>query len=749
MANTVPESEKFKKSRRITAKSELLRLTGTLPGERAAKGDVINERVTVKDSDPSHKPRQIELKKKLAEGGEGSVYTTSLGGGFVAKIYRRDRLTSDRKGKIELMISKKIDCPGICFPEAVVLNGNGEFVGYLMREAKGYELGKSVFQPKLFLQKFKNWTKKDTIQLCITILEKIKYLNDRNVILGDINPANILVVSPKEVYFVDCDSYQVEGYPCPVGTVNFTPPEAQQWKDYKTNLRTQEMENFAIATLLFMIMLPGKPPYSAVGGESQSKNIINGDFPYPLTEDTNKTPPGKWGFIWSHMSYKTKEAFFQTFKKGQKHFQPTRRLSTDEWIKVFETYHYSMANMIKNDPMSNDIFPTRKKGENIVEYRTCTSCHQKFGITRNRLDWEQRKSQQEGNTVRVEVCDDCKSNRSRGNTYTRSTTTYQRTGTRYQRPTSTTSRRSSGYRSATTSATTRQTASTTQSKIVGSGSARKTTYSSTPSSKPKQTQQTASTSGSSKDKKTVWIFVAIVVVLLLIFAVPMCSNRNSNYSTGSSSSNAQTYQTYHSDLEKKTDEKLAQEDAIAKFGNYPTSADGKNGPIYWRLLEQTDDTMTFYSVFVLDGVSFNSSEGECSWNDSSIRAWLNNEFINAAFTEEERAQLIPVDEGDPDALVSLMSVDQAKAANSDLALYATPYALKQGVTATWQITNKDKEVVKDGCAEWWLRNGESNTRAPIIAGMWYPNDKGQYYEEMPTTSKSGVVPVIKVATNNS
>lgn len=136
MANTVPESEKFKKSRRITAKSEPLRLTGTLPGERAAKGDVINERVTVKDSDPSHKPRQIELKKKLAEGGEGSVYTTSLGGGFVAKIYRRDRLTSDRKGKIELMISKKIDCPGICFPEAVVLNGNGEFVGYLMRKQK-------------------------------------------------------------------------------------------------------------------------------------------------------------------------------------------------------------------------------------------------------------------------------------------------------------------------------------------------------------------------------------------------------------------------------------------------------------------------------------------------------------------------------------------------------------------------------------------------------------------------------------
>lgn len=97
--------------------------------------------------------------------------------------------------------------------------------------------------------------------LCITILKKLKYLHDRNVILGDINPNNILVVSPTEVYFVDTDSYQIEGFPCPVGTINFTAPEIQR-KDFSTFLRTIGNERFAVATLLFMIMLPGKPPYS-------------------------------------------------------------------------------------------------------------------------------------------------------------------------------------------------------------------------------------------------------------------------------------------------------------------------------------------------------------------------------------------------------------------------------------------------------------------------------------------------------
>lgn len=82
--------------------------------------------------------------------------------------------------------------------------------------------------------------------LCITILKKLKYLHDRNVILGDINPNNILVVSPTEVYFVDTDSYQIEGFPCPVGTINFTAPEIQR-KDFSTFLRTIGNERFAVA----------------------------------------------------------------------------------------------------------------------------------------------------------------------------------------------------------------------------------------------------------------------------------------------------------------------------------------------------------------------------------------------------------------------------------------------------------------------------------------------------------------------
>ena len=228
----------------------------------------------------------IKLTKELGSGGEAIVYLTNTP--YVAKIYKNDNITKRKYEKIKLMLSKNINCSGICYPVEIIYNSKNEFVGYLMPQAKGQELQKSVFGPKpLFLKKFPDWKKRDTVELCVTILGKIKYLHDRNIIMGDINPANILVVSPKEVYFVDTDSYQVEDFPCPVGTNNYTAPEIQR-KHFSDFLRTRGNENFAVATLLFMIMLPGKPPYSQQGGEDPISNIIKMDFSYPFGDNSNK-----------------------------------------------------------------------------------------------------------------------------------------------------------------------------------------------------------------------------------------------------------------------------------------------------------------------------------------------------------------------------------------------------------------------------------------------------------------------------
>jgi len=316
----------------------------------------------------------IRLEGKLASGGEGIIYCTNTP--FVAKIYNQEKITDRKHKKLQLMLSKKFECEGICYPVEIIYNQYEQFVGYLMPAAKGKELQKCLFIPPLFKKTFPTWKKRDVVELAITILKKIKYLNARNIIMGDINPMNILVVSTKEVYFVDTDSYQIQDYPCPVGTTNYTAPEIQGCR-FTDFLRTMGHENFAIATLLFMLMLPGKPPYSQQGGVNPAQNIKNMDFSYPFGDNSNKkTPDGPWRFMWSHLTYAIKKAFYNTFMKGGEYANENNRLNVDKWLGLFEEYLNLLdsGKFGQQDKMSEELFPTRFKKNPNATYIKCKLC---------------------------------------------------------------------------------------------------------------------------------------------------------------------------------------------------------------------------------------------------------------------------------------------------------------------------------------------------------------------------------------
>lgn len=312
----------------------------------------------------SKKYGSIKLIKEIARGGEGTAYLTN--NNLVCKIYKKEKLTKNKLDKLNLMLHKPINKKGICWPKDLVYNAQNEFVGFLMDKADGAELQKTVFMPMLLRKKFPNWKRYNLVKLSDTILSLISYLHDKNVIIGDINPLNILVKSETEVYFIDTDSFQIENYPCTVGTINYTAPEIQN-KDYKKFLRTFEHENFAVATLLFMILLPGKPPYSQQGGGNPSTNIKKQDFSYPLGDKTNKkTPPGQWRYIWSNLLYSMKEAFYNTFKEG-------KRLSVDEWHKLIKQYLYELD----QNHVLHEIFPNHFKIVDPIEVYCC-KCARKY-----------------------------------------------------------------------------------------------------------------------------------------------------------------------------------------------------------------------------------------------------------------------------------------------------------------------------------------------------------------------------------
>lgn len=314
----------------------------------------------------------------LGEGGEGSVYEG--GGNTVVKIFDKDHITQHRKSKIELLVGSGLQAKGLCIPSATVHNAAGEFVGYVMPRASGRE-ARTIFNIRKLEKDFPTWRKSDLVDICISFLKQVEYLHSMNVILGDINPKNLMIDDRKNVFIIDADSWQLEGYPCPVGTPMYTSP-AMLGKTYADDLRTMEDELFAVATMLFQIVMTGQFPYMRTGTDGDMVQLIReGNFAFQYENRNNKDQPdGDWRFIWSHIHKPVKDLFWHTFHKEGRYYK--KRPTATEWLKAFKGYKAYLADKRSNfDPMSNDVRPIRNKAfKRDTPIEDCASCSRKHAI---------------------------------------------------------------------------------------------------------------------------------------------------------------------------------------------------------------------------------------------------------------------------------------------------------------------------------------------------------------------------------
>lgn len=314
----------------------------------------------------------------LGEGGEGSVYEGP--DNMVVKVFDKDHITQHRKSKIELLVSSGLQAKGLCVPSALLHNVEGEFVGYVMPKASGRE-ARTIFNIRKLEKDFPSWKKSDLVDICISFLEQVQLLHSMNVVLGDINPKNLMIDDRKNVFIIDADSWQVEGYPCPVGTPMYTSP-AMLGKTYAEDLRTMQDELFAVATMLFQIVMTGQFPYMRTGTDGDMVQLIKeGNFAFQYENRNNKDQPdGDWKFIWSHIHKPVKDLFWHTFHKEGRRY--TKRPTAAEWLEAFKAYKAYLGNKRLNfDPMSNDVRPIRNKAfRPDTPIQDCTNCGRKHAI---------------------------------------------------------------------------------------------------------------------------------------------------------------------------------------------------------------------------------------------------------------------------------------------------------------------------------------------------------------------------------
>ncbi len=257
-----------------------------------------------------------------------------------------------------------------------------------------------------------------------------------------------------------------------------------------------------------------------------------------------------------------------------------------------------------------------------------------------------------------------------------------------------------------------------------------------------------------KRNKKIAVIVATCVAVLVCFAIlfatlikPMMIY-NDAVELQNNGEYADAYEKFSSIKYKDSKEKAAEIFTLAQrqklssvqvgdyvtFGSYEQDNNTENGKevIEWYILAKESNRIFVVSKSALDCQPYNTEYMNVTWETCSLRQWLNNDFLSAAFTEEESA-MIPVatvskavnfgygtEAGrETQDKICLLSMEDAYCYYQEEfpVCQATPYAVAKGAYQDENSTN----------CWWWLRGaGMSEVHASLVDGKGEVNEKGNF-----------------------
>lgn len=167
------------------------------------------------------------------------------------------------------------------------------------------------------------------------------------------------------------------------------------------------------------------------------------------------------------------------------------------------------------------------------------------------------------------------------------------------------------------------------------------------------------------------------------------------------------------------------------FGTYEQDNNTSNGAedIEWIVLAISDGKALLITVNLLDNVKYNNELKKVTWETCTLRTWMNNDFLNTAFTESEKNSIATTTVNNPNSdwgtnggnatsdKIFALSIDEAEkyfSSSDSRKAYVTTYAKNQGAYA-----------YSDGRGRWWLRSpGNGSNFAVRISVGGLINSRG-------------------------
>ena len=311
-------------------------------------------------------------KTEIAAGGEGLIYNVQYNNHEVAKVYKDDKLSSERSKKLEIMVANppnniwnKHGYPTIAFPtDALEYTGrsrgrmkNGQVIGFIMPKLQ--DQMKKIFnfsdsRNRLINNPF--FTYDYLMTTALNFAMAVHSTHERNYVIGDINESNILVDENKTfVTLIDTDSFQVEDpksgqvYRCPVGKPEYTAPELQG-KNFENENRFLSHDLFGMAIILYQLLMENAHPftgvYQGIGDPPKYSESIKKGFFVHTKKTKSPYRPQSIALPFETLNPDIRNLFLRCFEDG--HHDPSARPTAKEWSAVLRYGRKRLTTCNKN-----------------------------------------------------------------------------------------------------------------------------------------------------------------------------------------------------------------------------------------------------------------------------------------------------------------------------------------------------------------------------------------------------------------
>ena len=181
------------------------------------------------------------------------------------------------------------------------------------------------------------------------------------------------------------------------------------------------------------------------------------------------------------------------------------------------------------------------------------------------------------------------------------------------------------------------------------------------------------------------------------------------------------------------------------FGAYEQDNNTSNGKedVEWLVLDVKDGKALVISKYALDRQQYNTSYTDVTWETCTLRKWLNNDFINSAFTDNEKAMIptvtVSADKNpyystnpgnETQDQVFLLSITEANK-------YFSSYSARQCKPTEYAVAGGAYVNSSNGNCNWWLRSpGDLQNNAASVNdggyfGMYSGNVDNNVYAVRP------------------